>query len=179
MGDITKEKRWCIEYEASDDPVNREADTIDIVITIPMKPRGKQRPRSGRGGRMYTPKGTRDFENEIQEHAARQMPSDKLKGLLRIDVVAFIQRPKRLMRRTDPDGPIYCGVTPDEDNILKGVQDALQLFMEGSDAVVAHGQCSKFYTSRQGKPRMIVRIRSLIAGSNERKLIQQTILGGV
>lgn len=177
MGDITKEFR-----EHVTDGTEHIEHGIDLVITIPMKPRGKQRPRAtarGKHARVYTPKQTRTFEAEFADHARRQMPAEKLDGLLRIDIVAFIHRPKRLERKKDPDGPIFCGVAPDADNILKSAIDALQGFMVGTDAMVAHAQCTKLYTERGGKPRMLVRIRSLIAGTNERQSIQRAMFGHV
>ena len=179
MGDVTREFRDSV-YR--DDGNGDRPIGIDLVLHIPMAPRGKGRPRAtvrpgSKHAHIYTPKKTRSYEEDFAAYAARQMPSEKLSGLLRIDVVAFIHRPKRLQRKRDPDGPLYCPKTPDSDNILKSAIDGLARFFEGTDAMVARCGCLKVYAERGGSPRMLVRIRSLEAGDGERQAIQQIMYG--
>ena len=182
MGDVTKEKRESIRSCVNESLPNQEHSQTDILLQIPMKPRGKQRARGTvKNGRTmhYTPKTTRDFERDFAEHARRQMPGKKLCGLLRIEVVAFIQRPKRLMRKRDPEGPLYCPVTPDADNILKSCIDSLAWAMEKGDQQVARASCVKLYSEMGGQARMLIRIRSLEQDTTERQTIQRVMFNHV
>ena len=178
MGDVTREFRENVSAEPGRQP-GAQAQGIDIVLNVPMAPRGKGRARASKGGFMYTPKKTRDFEKDLREYIRPRMPDKPIAGLLRVDVLAFIQRPKRLTRRKDPDGPLLCGRTPDCDNILKACLDSIAVYFEQSDACVAHGQCVKFYTERTGKPRIMIRIRSIEPGTDERETIHRIIFQDV
>lgn len=92
---------------------------------------GKQRPRvTFRGGhaRAYTPAKTVNWERAaaavIREAYGDGAPVD---GPLMLHALAIAARPKRLMRKSDPDGRVLRTTKPDCDNVLKAVADALQL----------------------------------------------------
>lgn len=177
MGDVTNEFK---ENVYSEPPPQKPV--IDITINVPMPPKGKQRPRArvlagGKRATVYTDKKQRTWESDFRDHARRQMPAELLSGALRVDVVAYIKRPQRLYRRADPEGPLFCVVTPDADNILKSTTDALAVFFTGSDAAVAQTSCVKVYTEKHTAPRVLVRIRSLEPGTVERQAIQRVLLG--
>lgn len=46
-----------------------------ISFQIPGRPHGKQRPRRGKGGQMYTPDETREYESTVEEIGELNRPS--------------------------------------------------------------------------------------------------------
>ena len=132
---------------------------IDILFEVPLPPRGKDRPRVTRTGHAYTPAATRKWEATLGMMAQEQMPKEVLDQPLRVDVLAVLPRPKRLLRKSDPDGLIWAPTKPDMDNIIKATLDALKAFWR-DDAVVVDVSGVKVYAERAGRPRMVVRIRS-------------------
>ena len=83
---------------------------------IPGPPIGKGRPRGAvRGGfvKMYTPKKTSDWEKSaamLIGGSWRQAPED---GPVEVTILAAASRPKRLLRKKDPDGLIWKTSKPD------------------------------------------------------------------
>lgn len=45
-----------------------------VQFFVPGEPRGKERPRPGKNGRMYTPKKTQKYEELIEECCREQCP---------------------------------------------------------------------------------------------------------
>lgn len=82
-------------------------------------------------------------------------------GPVRMDVIAYFQRPKRLMRKNDPEGPIICLARPDRDNILKLIKDAYNEVLYRDDAQVYDGRMAKFYCEKDKGPRVEIEIEFL------------------
>jgi len=99
-----------------------------MKVSIPGQPVGKGRHRSARIGkfvRHYTPTKTVCWEAlalSIMEDQHTGMPFDVP---VRMHVVAVGKRPKRLMRKKDPEGRMWRCTKPDGDNVLKAVCDAM------------------------------------------------------
>src|SRR5690625_622034 len=111
--------------------VSRCAGMMAVIkLTIPAVPVAQPRQRHAVIGghvRNYTP-----ADHPVQAYkaavmlAARQAGVDKpLEGPLQVDVAFYLPRPKRLMRRKDPDGPVPHTARPDVDNLWKSTADAL------------------------------------------------------
>lgn len=82
-----------------------------LRILVPGKPAPKERPRRGRGGRWYTPRKTREYEQRVRELAGLEArnagwPTDRS---YRLAVTVWHSGQRR----------------PDLDNILKAVMDGL------------------------------------------------------
>lgn len=136
---------------------------LDIRFAVSVVPIGKGRPRMavvGGHARAYTPAATSRWEATFAAAAAAHAPRQQLDEPLRVDVLAVMPRPKRLMRRTDPAGLVWCEAKPDADNVRKAVLDAMKAWWR-DDAVVAAGQTVKAYAEKTGAPRVVVRVRSL------------------
>lgn len=76
-----------------------------------------------------------------------------LEGPVRANVTVFLPRPKALMRKCDPDGPVLCDRKPDRDNLDKAILDALTV--RGwwrDDAQVCCGEVRTAYHSKGGRP---------------------------
>jgi len=133
------------------------------MVESPGDPIGKGRPRgTSIGGkvRLYTPKKTADWERSaamVMTGVWRKAPLDEP---VEIEIAAFSHRPKRLLRRKDPDHVIYKTSKPDADNICKCALDAL--VMAGvlrDDSLAVKVTIQDFYTERDRGPRLCLRMR--------------------
>ncbi len=119
-------------------------------LVVPGPPIGKGRPRFSRAsGRAYTPKGTAEWERACAMLARSEWRDAPLDDLSCLEVTAVMPRPKRLLRKKDPEGRILCGAKPDADNILKIVADSLQLagVVRRDETIVQMSIC-KYYASK-------------------------------
>lgn len=132
-----------------------------IEFVVAMAPHGKGRPRATTDSygktRTYTPKSTRGWESAFRLASLPYRPDALITGPVRVDIVAVIRRPKRLMRRSDPDGLIWAPVRPDADNIRKSVLDAMSDWWRDDSQVVA-GDTQKVYAEKDRGPRIIVTV---------------------
>jgi Holliday junction resolvase RusA-like endonuclease len=136
--------------------------SIDCTFTVPMEPKPKGRPRvSVRAGKPhgYTPAATRKWEADFSTIAAAHMPRDVVDEPVRVDLLFVLPRPKRLMRKMDPDGLIWAPARPDRDNLEKAVLDAMKTCWR-DDSLVVCGETLKCYAERTGRARVVCRVRS-------------------
>lgn len=111
-------------------------------ITVKGRPRPKGRPRFGRGGHVYTPKETLEYEKKIRE-AAHGIVDEKLEGqnLTFIVKVYFKNR-----------------VHGDCDNYVKIAQDALNKFAFKDDKQIKHIEGHLLYCDGEENQRMEITI---------------------
>ena len=133
------------------------------MVEIPGAPIDKGRPRGTSAGgyvRLYTPKKTADWERSaamVMTSVWRKAPFDEP---VEVEIAAFAHRPKRLLRKKDPDGLIWKRSKPDADNICKCALDAL--VMAGvlrDDSLVVKVTILDFYAERDRGPRLCLRMR--------------------
>lgn len=89
----------------------------------------------------------------------RQLPSA---GPVEVGLHFFLPRPKRLLRKSDPDGPLPHTCTPDKNNLVKAVEDAITdaYCIWKDDAQIWKGLGStKQYCAKGGVPGVLVRIK--------------------
>lgn len=100
-----------------------------LTATILGEPVAKGRPRVVRRGgfaRAITPEKTRTWEaNAAAQLAEAWGDRPPIDEPVNVAVVAVKSRPKRLLRRKDPDGRMYRETKPDLDNVIKAAADAL------------------------------------------------------
>jgi len=84
-----------------------------------------------------------------------------LSGPLKVAIDIFLPRPKRLMRRRDPDGPVLHIAKPDRDNVEKAILDALKGVAFVDDCQVCAGEVRKFYHEKDGRPRAEIEIKEI------------------
>jgi Holliday junction resolvase RusA-like endonuclease len=98
--------------------------TTRLAFVVPGKPQGKQRPRLGKGGRVYTPAATTKYEAEVRKACLVAMSRGRIAKrqtcAIAVDVVCWFPD----LRRRDGD------------NVLKAVQDALNDFLWVDDEQV-------------------------------------------
>tara|TARA_Y100000310_G_C20578864_1_gene761938 strand:+ start:285 stop:827 length:543 start_codon:yes stop_codon:yes gene_type:complete len=160
MGDHSREMREAISGEGSDLPPGPRP--LDVVFEIPLAPKGKQSARVTARG-TYLPSGTAQWQARLALMAREHMPPEVLEGPVRVDLVCIMPRPKRLRRKSDPEGLVlWCCQKPDGDNVAKAVQDALGAKGSGfwrDDKQVVDLRVLKVYAEKHGSPRMIIRVR--------------------
>lgn len=127
-----------------------------VVYGLPKaQPRTKAR-RIGQHAGVYTPK-TADAWKALVVMAARAAPGfppSPVTGPVSLAAVFYLPRPKRLMRKRDPDGAVWCPAKPDVDNLIKALADALsQAGVWRDDAQVTSLSVAKLYAEKGGAPR--------------------------
>src|SRR5690606_8407672 len=109
-----------------------------IKLVVPAVPVAQPRQRHAVIGghvRNYTP-----ADHPVQAYkaavmlAAHEVGVRPLDGALAVDVDLYLPRPKSLMRRKDPAGPIPHTARPDVDNLWKSTADALSGLMWRDDS---------------------------------------------
>ena len=100
-----------------------------IAFSVEGKPRGKQRHRTGFGGRTYTPKQTVAAERAIAwAYKAAALSRPLMTGTVVLKVEAIFEVPKSWPKKLRADalaGLVPYSSKPDKDNIEKLVLDAL------------------------------------------------------
>lgn len=136
-----------------------------VQLTIPLRPRGKERPRwSKKTKRMYTPASTTNYEDFIKlvyrQNYGTQMFPKNVPLDIRIRAYCPIPKSDTLTARAKKlTGAIRPTVKPDWDNIGKIVADALNKIAYHDDAQIVDSQTRKFYSDN---PRVEILIQ--IAG---------------
>lgn len=159
--------------------------SIDITIEAPLPPRGKGRPRAAAVGghaHVFTPAETRHWESMLAGLAQAQLPAQVIEGPVRVDILAVVGRPQRLLKRwvkprpgghgpdrtwAQPLGLLWRTAKPDRDNVEKAVVDALKVFWR-DDAQVCCGEPLSAYAEVDGRARVVVRIRTEVGDVTEK-----------
>lgn len=108
-----------------------------MTFTIDFPPTGKARPRVTIRG-TYTPQKTVDYENLVKWSYVRAKGKMHV-GALRVTIKAYLTPPKSASKATRQlmlTDRIYPTVKPDDDNIVKACQDALNGIAYKDDAQI-------------------------------------------
>lgn len=127
--------------------------TIKFAISVEPRPvqSGKKIGINRRtGGRMiYTDKKAEQYYKDVINASMPHLPEFPLDGPIQVSYGFFINRPKRLYRKTDPKEPIWCPDCKDSDNLIKGTQDALtKAGFWNSDAQIVILEATKMYSAK-------------------------------
>lgn len=82
-----------------------------------------------------------------------------MEGPIALDVDFYLPRPKRLMRRKDPDGPVRHTGRPDADNLWKSTVDSLGGLVWRDDSQICDSHMRKWYVEKDGIPRVEITVR--------------------
>lgn len=126
---------------------------VHLQFTVPGAPKGKGRPRFGRG-RTYTPKTTVDYERLVRICAADQLGDiEPLSGPVYLSLTATFPIPAswpKAKKQLAEGGSLWHIAKPDSDNILKIVCDALNEVLWLDDSQVCLAKVSKKYGREPG-----------------------------
>jgi Holliday junction resolvase RusA-like endonuclease len=132
---------------------------------IPLAPRGKGRPRvavMGKGrARAYTDKLTKQWEKDAAVVLRAYWKRPPLSGPVALWIDAYKARPKRLLRLSDPSGPMLAPVKPDADNVAKLTADSANGILYEDDAQICALYVRTFYTEKGGTPRVEIKLSTL------------------
>ena len=129
-----------------------------IRLVVPVVPVAQPRQRHAVIGghvRNYTPKThpVNAYKAAVMA-AAAEVGVQLMDGPVAVDVGFYLPRPKRLMRRKDPAGPVPHTAKPDVDNLWKSTADALSGLAWRDDSQVCRTRASKWYAEKDGVPRV-------------------------
>lgn len=121
----------------------------EFILSIPMEPTPKGRPKFTRMGHAYTPEKTRSAEAEMRWHIEKHVKAltGTNSGVL-IDgpCMVFLEfkctRPASVRRQ-------YPTTKPDLDNLIKGVFDAMNKRVFRDDSQVVDLRATKQYVSER------------------------------
>lgn len=123
-----------------------------IAITLPGKPRGKQRPFFTKKGFGFTPKQTRVQEATVKSLAIAAMqgraPFD---GPVALDITACMEIPRSWSKKKQEaarSGALRPTGKPDCDNVLKLFADSMNGVVYRDDAQVVWARIVKVYGER-------------------------------
>lgn len=121
-----------------------------VAFTIPGRPFAKQRPRSTRLGRVYTPAETVSFERQVGQ-IARPHFNAPIDGPVRLTIHATFAVPASWSRRKAAQHLHRMHTQrPDLDNVAKAIKDALNRIAWADDAQVAEMTVSKVWGLQDG-----------------------------
>ena len=142
--------------------------TSSLHIRINGEPRGKQRPKFTKQGRAYTPKETRQYEQEIREAAReaaaiQQYLKPPENSPVSVHITACFAVPESYSQKKQEaaeNGRIYPAKKPDADNIVKAVLDGLNGIAYHDDKQAVEVLVTKQY-ARHGDPHVDVTVTLL------------------
>lgn len=104
--------------------------------------------------RVYDPGTAEGWKSTLAEAFRPHIPPKPLACPLRLEVDAYFKRPKRLLRKKDPDGRIPHDLKPDFDNLGKPFGDVMQtLGIVDDDKRIAQAEICSWYCERDTRPR--------------------------
>ena len=137
-------------------------------FTIPGRPQAWARARStvrpGKDGKLkpFFFKSSKIVSHEAKVSSYYLESGGQLNaGPVQVTIWAYFPRPKRLMRRADPDGAMYMPGRPDSDNLIKQIGDALNGVAWVDDSLIVDAYVRKRYHEKAGAPRTEVEIINL------------------
>lgn len=136
---------------------------MQIRFEIQGKPMGKQRARTLKSGRSYTPEETVNYETLVRQLYIIQNFSRQLSGAIKGKIIAYFQIPKGASKKKYEmmmSGKIRPTVKPDWDNIGKIICDSLNGLAYRDDAYITECTVKKLYSD---KPRVEVELYELEA----------------
>ena len=142
-----------------------------LHIEVPGEPVGKGRPRFARIGRKavraFTPAKTKEYEAKVALFAMSRRKGKPLNGPVHVRVVAVFKRPKRLMRKKDPDGLLWHETKPDLDNVIKAAIDGLNGVAFHDDKQVVSITGMAYYCEKTNDPRTVITVTSVPPTPNQ------------
>lgn len=111
----------------------------------------------------YTPSKhpVQDYKATVRMAAERAGLVGVIDGAISLEVTFYLPRPKRLLRKRDPDGPVPHTAKPDIDNLWKSTVDALKGLVWRDDPLICDTRARKWYCEKAGVPRVEITVRTL------------------
>jgi Holliday junction resolvase RusA-like endonuclease len=130
------------------------------------EPKAQPRPRAFArkfgntySARVYDAGTAEGWKGLIAQEVRPLLPAVPIDCPVRLDAVFLFDRPKRLLRKSDPAGRLLHTSKPDRDNLEKALLDCLtQVGVLADDCHVCAGEVRKYYVAKGERPGVIVRL---------------------
>jgi len=135
-----------------------------VNFVVEGNPFGKERPRATRGGVIYTPSKTKNYEQCVMDAYFVKYHNQIIfeeKQPLEVQIIAYYPIPKSCTKkdRYEMENNLVVPMKkPDLDNVEKIIMDALNTVAYHDDAQVAKITSEKYYSN---EPRVEVTVRRL------------------
>ena len=132
-----------------------------IELFVKGVPKAQPRARRSRYGGVYNPDTADDWKT-ILHMALRDVSIRNIFNPVSLSLFFFFPRPKRLMRKKDPDEPIRHISKPDFDNLEKCVADvitAVGIWQDDKQVCCSHTE--KWYVGKGESPGCKILIEEL------------------
>ena len=132
-----------------------------VEFTIPGPARAKGRPRLGKGGRVFTPQKTVDYENLVKLSYRQERGEVYLEGAISAQIIVHHKIPKSMPKykqKMAEDGTLYPTKKPDLDNVAKAVLDSLNGICYDDDSQITQLFVERVYSDR---PSVVVTLEEL------------------
>lgn len=124
---------------------------------------------------IYNPKDTDGWKDAVKFYAGRHKPAEPRTDSLRVDIQFHMPRPKRLMRKCDPEGVMLYDGPADRDNLDKAVLDAMtDCGWWVDDRQVVGGELLKLYAAKSGPVGAWVVVSELVKAQEQADLFAET-----
>lgn len=124
-------------------------ECMKISFVVPGKPMGKQRARTLKTGRSYTPVETVNYETLVKQIYIMQHFHNQLEGAIEGEITAYFPIPKSASKKKREQmltGQIRPTTKPDWDNIGKIICDSLNNLAYRDDAYITDCVVKKRYS---------------------------------
>lgn len=102
------------------------------------------------GGHYYDPKENQNYKSMVRDSVYRAgFSGSPHEGLIKISGTFVFLRPKKYMTEVYPDGRFFKASTPDVDNLIKMVMDALNKYVFRDDGQVCQITSKKVYCAKE------------------------------
>ena len=137
--------------------ISAPKNQILVTFIVDGDPGTKGRPRLAKSGRVYTPQGTKEYQNKVLRAFKAQHREEPWGCPVGISLVMVCKRPSNLRKRDVERGWCpYSRNRPDIDNCLKAVMDALNGHLYVDDRQVCEVHASKVYAALDEEPHIVV-----------------------
>lgn len=150
-----------------------------IMVFVAGYPKGQPRPRSSvyfsakkqkHMSRVYDVGTAEEWKSRIAAELNQHLPESPVDGPVAVSARFVMPRPKKLLRKSDPDGTMTHTTKPDADNLIKAVMDVCsQIGVWRDDKQVADLLVQKRIASKAGRPGLHLVISELVESEGERE----------
>ena len=127
-----------------------------VYFIVPGPAKAKERPRVGKGGRIYTPNGTHKYEKLVREcYENNKSFEDKF---IKIKIIFWFEIPKSYskQKRQDCAEGFIRPSRADIDNYIKSVLDGLNKVAYEDDRYIYKIEAEKRYTEYEARTEITI-----------------------
>jgi Holliday junction resolvase RusA-like endonuclease len=125
------------------------------IVPAPWKRMGFNR----KMGHFYTRKKVSDFQAAIRAEWSRKYGGRApMRGPVRLEVLFIMPRPKRMIWKTKPMPRVPHIQTPDADNLIKNIKDALNRIAWADDKLIYDEHSQKYWAAGDEAPHIQLKV---------------------